>query len=241
MNSRSKGFTLLEVMVALSILALALVTISGINATAFESSNYAKWVTVSTLLARGKMLDVEEKLRKDGFGEADRDYNGDFSEEGYPAIKWQAACREVEIDVNQLMGGLFGGEVKTEDLPAQITDFLGAMRGEGQGDLVDSVAGSDLSKIMGGGGLELILKQVGDTLSKSIREITLEVTWKDGTYNESIKFVQYITTSGRLSVPNAAAVLEDPNAPGKRNANTTGALFGAGGQNLTKPGTGEKK
>lgn len=234
-----RGFTLLEVMVALSILSLALVTISGINATAFESSNYAKWVTVATLLARGKMLEVEEQLRKDGFGESDKEYDGDFSEEGYAAIKWRATCRQVEVDVNQLLSGLFGGEVETEALPGQIQEFLGAMRGEGQNELVESVAGSDLSKVLGGGGLELILKQVGDTLSKSIREITLEIIWKDGGYEESIKFVQYATTSGRLSVPVAPAVLQNPNAPGKRNAETTGSPF-IGGVQPTRD-TGGKK
>ncbi|MEL7371109.1 MAG: prepilin-type N-terminal cleavage/methylation domain-containing protein, partial [Myxococcota bacterium] len=34
-----RGFTLLEVMVALSILAVTLVAIAGINANSFESSN----------------------------------------------------------------------------------------------------------------------------------------------------------------------------------------------------------
>lgn len=211
---------------SLSILALAMVTIAGINATAFESSNYAKFVTVATLLARGKMIDVEELLRKDGFGDLDKEYSGDFSDEGHPGIKWQAACREVEVDVNQLLSGLFGGEVKTDDLPGQVQEMLGAMRGEGSDQLVDSMAGSDLSKVLGGGGLEMILKQVGDTLSKSIREITLEITWKDGEYQESVKFVQYVTTSGRLSVPNAAAVL--PNGGVGRQAPGTGDTSGSG-------------
>lgn len=200
---RRRGFSLLEVMVALSILALALVAISGVNANAFESSNYARYVTVATLLARGKMLDVEEKLRKDGFGDTDKEYDGDFDAEGYPGVKWNAVCRPVEVDVNQLLGGLFGGEVGTDNLPDTIKDFVGAMNGSGDKKAVDSIAGSDLSKVLGGGGLELILKQVGDTLSKSIREITLEVTWKDGNYKESLKFVEYVTTSGRLAVPNA--------------------------------------
>ncbi len=232
MSASRRGFTLLEVMVSLSILALAMVTIAGINATAFESSNYAKFVTVATLLARGKMIDVEEQLRKDGFGDLDKEYSGDFSEEGHPGIKWQAACREVEVDVNQLLSGLFGGEVQADALPGQVQDLLGAMSGKGSDELVDSVAGSDLSKVLGGGGLEMILKQVGETLSKSIREITLEVTWKDGEYQESVKFVQYVTTSGRLSVPNAPATLPGGGlgrqAPAPSEAQSQGAGFGAG-------------
>lgn len=231
MSRSNRGFTLLEVMVSLSILALALVAIGGVNAGAFEQSNYAKYVTVATLLARSKMIDVEEELRKDGFGDDDKTFDGDFEDEGFPNMKWRAVCRPVEVDVNQLLGGLFGGEVETDQLPGQIQDFLGAMRGEGPDQLVDSVAGSDLSKIMGGGGLELILKQVGDTLSKSIREISLEIYWKEGEkFEETIKFVQYVTTTGRLTLP-AAGSIQLPagtNAPGHRNLDTSGSPFGGG-------------
>lgn len=239
-----RGFTLLEVMVALSILALALVAISGVTSGAFEQSNYAKHITVATLLARGKMIDVEELLRKDGFGDDDKTYDGDFDKEGYPGLKWRAACRPVEVDVNQLIGALFGGEVDTENLPSTIQDFLGATRGEGPDQLVDSVAGSDISKLMGGGGLEMILKQVGETLSKSIREITLEITWKEGEkYEESVKFVQYVTTTGRLALPQGnlqiPAVGGAPSAPGHRQPDTTGAPT-LGGEQLINPGESVK-
>ena len=50
MRPRAIGFTLLEVMVAMAILALSLTAIAGINAAGFANSNYAKYVTVATLL-----------------------------------------------------------------------------------------------------------------------------------------------------------------------------------------------
>jgi general secretion pathway protein I len=225
-----RGFSLLEVMVALSILALALVAIAGIDANAFEASNYGRSVTVATLLARSKMLDVEEQIRKDGLTDSDKEYDGDFSKEGFPSYTWAAVVRPVEVDLGQLLGGLFGGDVSTEQLPEKIQGFLGAMRGEGKKELTSQVAGSDLTKILGGGGIEVMLKQVGDTLKKSIREITLEITWKDGSgYTESIRFVQYVTTSGRLSVPNSAQVQVQPGQVGQ------GILPGQAGQ-LGGPG-----
>src|SRR5688572_10633090 len=102
------GFTLLEVMVSLSILAVALVAIGGVSAGAFEHSNYAKQITVATLLARSKMIDVEEILRKDGFGDDEKTFDGDFDKEGYPTLKWRAVARPIEVDLGQLIGGLFG-------------------------------------------------------------------------------------------------------------------------------------
>lgn len=234
------GFTLLEVMVALSILALALTAIAGVSASAFESSNYGRRLTVATLLARSKIIDVEEELRKDGFGDDEKEFDGDFEKEGFPSFKWKAVCRPVEVDVYQLLSGLFGGEVDPEALPDQIQGFLGAMKGEGPDELVDSVAGSDLAKVLGGGGLELILKQVGDTLSKSIREITLEITWNEGEkFEESVKFVQYVTTTGRLAVPNTNFQIPTaggvPTAPGHRGPGTTGAPVGPSGAGAPPP------
>lgn len=243
--SRRRGFTLLEVLVSLAILGLALGTIAGINATSFESSNYARGVTVATLLARSKMLDVEEELRKDGFGDTEKEFSGDFSEEGYPSVEWAAVCRPVELDVGQLVGGLFGGDISPEALPDKVQGFLQGMGGGGGADLgkIGELAGAagqsgakpgDLASMLGGDGMEGVFKQIGETLGKSIREITLEIKWGKKNEQESITFVQYVTTTGRLAVPNSAQGLPgaltpaalggliNPNQPlpGDRNANT---------------------
>lgn len=61
------GFTLLEVMVAMALLAFALTIITS---SASSSATYSKRVyrsTVAALLLRGTILDIEEKYRKDGF------------------------------------------------------------------------------------------------------------------------------------------------------------------------------
>jgi general secretion pathway protein I len=219
-----RGFTLLEVMVALSILALALVAIAGINANSFEESNYAKHLTVATLLARSKMIDVEEELRKDGFGDDEKSFDGDFSEEGYSSIRWKAVARPVEIDVAQLLGPLLGGEVSSDKLPEEMQAFLGAMNGElpAVGEeatqYAEQVGGSELKQLLGGEQMEVIFKQVGETLGDSIREISLVIEWgKEGVDYDSVKFVQYVTTTGRLSFqPNVAASAPAGLTPGGR-------------------------
>lgn len=198
-----RGFTLLEVMVSMSILALALVAVAGTNANSFEASNYARRVTVATLLARSKMLDVEMELQDDGFSENDKEENGDFSEEGYAELKWSVTIRKVEVDIGQLLGGFLGGEVSPESLPEQMQTFMSAMNGQSPEEgLNEQAQGSELAKMLGGGQLELVFKQVGETLSDSIREITLEITWgRKNIDQETVKFVQYVTTTGRLNTP----------------------------------------
>lgn len=198
-----RGFTLLEVMVSLSILALAMVAVAGTNANSFEASNYARHVTVATMLARSKMLDVELELQDEGFSENEQEDDGDFSEEGFAKMKWRTTVRPIEVDVGQLLGGFLGGDVDSESLPEQMQNFLGAMNGAGPDEQLNQQAqGSDLAKMLGGGQLELVFKQVGETLSNSIREITVEVYWgREGIDRESIEFVQYVTTTGRLKGP----------------------------------------
>ena len=67
----NRGFTLLEVMISLAILAISLVAISGLNGGAVAMESYARRATEATLLLRGKMNDVEEQLQKDGFSDFD--------------------------------------------------------------------------------------------------------------------------------------------------------------------------
>ena len=220
-------------MVALSILALSLVAIAGINANSFESSNYAKHVTVATLLARSKMIDIEEELRKEGFGSDEKSWDGDFAEEGYPGMRWKAVARPVEMNVAQLLGPLLGGEVSSDQLPEEMQGFLGALNGELPTDseevaeYAEQVGGSEIKQLMGGEQMELIFKQIGETLGDSIREITLEIEWgKEGIDLEDIKFVQYVTTTGRLSFQPQVASSQPSSAAQNRDTDGDGQLDG---------------
>ena len=218
-----RGFTLLEVMVSMSILAITLVAIAGINANSFESSNYARAVTVATMLARSKMIDIEMEVQKEGFSDSEKDFDGNFSEEGYESIKWEAVVRPIEVDVGQLLGPLLGGdtEVAGDKLPGQMQAMIAGLNGG----TVEEVSGDQqqlgqVQELMQNGGMELVFQQVGETLSKSIREITLEIKWgRKGIDEESIKFVQYVTTTGRLSIP-ASQLVSAPLTQGGRSSQT---------------------
>ena len=84
------GFTLLEAIIAMAILALSLMAIFQISTQAVYAQVYAKKLTVATLLARGKMVDLEQELFDKGFGLDDDEQSGDFSEEGWASYKWRA-------------------------------------------------------------------------------------------------------------------------------------------------------
>ena len=90
-----RGFTLLEVMVSLAILAISLVAITGICAGNYVASEYARGMTTATLLARSKMIDIEEEMWEDGsFPDDDKELDGDFSDDGQPEFRWRANVRK---------------------------------------------------------------------------------------------------------------------------------------------------
>ena len=83
------GFTLLEVMVALGILAGALLAVSDIVAGALRNHVRARNLEVATLLARGKLAELEDHYEAKGFKTADESEEGTFEDDGHPEVRWR--------------------------------------------------------------------------------------------------------------------------------------------------------
>jgi general secretion pathway protein I len=73
---RTRGFTLLEVLVSVAILGLGLTAILSAQAGAFASAAHARNISVATGLLRCKMSEVEEHLYKEGFQDTDETGSG---------------------------------------------------------------------------------------------------------------------------------------------------------------------
>lgn len=110
----SRGFTLLEVCVALAVLAIGLVSVIDINAGAARLHEQSMHLTVGTLLAKAKMIDLEQKLNEDGFSDFDQQIDGTFDEQGHPEIRWHAEILKPDTakandQLTQLITGAMGG------------------------------------------------------------------------------------------------------------------------------------
>ena len=188
------GFTLLEVMIALAILSVSLVALAGINSGAMNMHAYAKRLTVATMLARGKMADLEQKLQSEGLPTDDDVEQGTFEEEGYKEFRWEAQIirpKTEDIDVNSLMAmtgmGLSGGESGAGSDPlaalGPLADqFIGDKAPEGLAGMLGG-GGGDLAGMAGGAGgllggaMQSQMQQMLDNLGKSMREVRLTVSW----------------------------------------------------------------
>ena len=66
MKARTEGFTLLEVMVAVAILALSLTAIFSSEAGAVKMAHRARKIGLASLLVRCKMGEIEEQVAAEG-------------------------------------------------------------------------------------------------------------------------------------------------------------------------------
>ncbi|MBZ4417118.1 prepilin-type N-terminal cleavage/methylation domain-containing protein [Myxococcus sp. RHSTA-1-4] len=212
---RNRGFTLLEVVVALAILGLALMAIFDLNAGAVANHVYTKRLTVASLLARSKMTDIEQKLYDDGFSNDDDEESGDFSDEGWPQFKWRARIIAPKLDgvsPDQLIGAIFNlpiGESADGDPMAGIAAMLGGGAGGGGKDGASS--GGPQPAGMGGlGGAAMgmaqpMFTQMVQQITQTVREVHLTVYWQEGTQVESIDLVTHVVSLGPGSDRNGGA------------------------------------
>ena len=85
------GFTLLEVMMAIAIMAIALTTLLGSQTQSISLATEAKFLTTASLLAKGKMAELE--LTESG---KIHSASGDFGDD-FPGYGWDAQVNDFSI------------------------------------------------------------------------------------------------------------------------------------------------
>ncbi len=178
------GFTLLEVMISMAILAVSLVAILNLHSGAVRMYNHSKFLTVASLLARSKMVDVEEKLFDEDFPDFNDEETGTFEADGYPNFKWKADIvkPDIKVDATQLMsmvGGAMG--LKPGDIP-------------GSDDSASDPNNGGPTSAQGGlaGMIGPMVSQLGPMVNQSIREVRITVSWTDITGPSSMTVVTHV-------------------------------------------------
>lgn len=166
-----RGFTLLEVMVALAILASALVAVSQIVSAALRNHVRAQHLEVATLLARGKMAALEERYEWKGFRLDDEQEEGTFEDDGHPEVKWRLEVKvpPIEVGPDAIVRALTGSDRGLKDiLPSpdqapQLAPFQATLTAA----------------------LQNMLGQLGEKLKRGLRQVKLTVSWPEGAREES--------------------------------------------------------
>ena len=220
-----RGFTLLETVVALAILALALMAIFDLNAGAVSNHVYTKHLTVASFLARSKMTDLEQKLYDEGFPSDDDEESGDFSEEGWSNFKWRAkiiAPKTDDVSPDQLIGAIFNLPIGGDgDMGGIASLFGGGAGADGKGGGGGPVPAGGGMAGMAAGMAQPMFAQMVEQLKSSVREVHLTVTWKEGKLVESMDVVTHVVSLGPGSDRNGGAAAAAAAATGQQPPETS--------------------
>lgn len=242
----ARGFTLLEVMVAIAILGLALTVILSAQGGLASSNQSAANLGGAMHYGRCKMEEVEERLLKLGYPEID-DLQSDVSCCGDESGRYRCDTRIEKIELPKPPQNSLGdGGMSMSSGDGGLGGLTSLLGGSGS----SSVPGMQLNPA-GGGGLNLNmdggLNSLGSQISQqipggtsglfsmamgfvyptmklmmeaAIRRLTVTVHWKDGSKARDFTLVQYVTNPARGGF---ASGVVDPNASASAGAAATGA------------------
>ena len=218
-QSQARGFTLLEVLVAIAILGLGLTVILSSQVGLFSSAQRAGNLSIAVGLVRCRMLETEEHLIQNGYPMMDESDEGpccNDEDEGSYRCSWKIERIELPqpVDLATTEGGDQGGGLGPLGALAEIQTSKGASLGE------NANLGS-LSSVMteaSGGGTQamaplvmgLVYPDLKPMLEASIRKVTVTVNWEEGKNKRELAVTQFLTNPMQGGFdPNAAEQVKD--------------------------------
>jgi general secretion pathway protein I len=182
-----RAFTLLEVMVAVAILAVALTAIFGSEAGAVHVAARARNTTTATLLARCKMAEIEEMVLREGLPAVSARGNDDCCEEGEVEgfdCEWEISRvvlpETMSLEEGRAEGTERGSTSGAPAAPAPEDILSGAALGGGGGNAIAALA------------LQFAFPVLKPHLEEQVRRAKVTVRWREGEAVRSFDVVQYL-------------------------------------------------
>lgn len=229
-----RGFTLLEVLVAVAILGLGLTVILSSQVGLFSSSQRSANLALATNLARCRMSEVEVKLLKEGYPLADENDEGPCCEDETQknfSCAWKieriqlpdpsleqnpAGDGGLDLSTSGLSGpgagagvGMpAGGSMGPIGALASVQQSNGAVIGDGGvGGLANLMSSASAGGSQGMAPLlmSMVYPDLKPMLEASIRKVTVTVKWHEGRSKRTLDVQQYVTNPLQGGLdPNAA-------------------------------------
>jgi general secretion pathway protein I len=220
---RQRGFTLLEVLVAIAILGLGLTVILSAQTGLFSSASRGEHLTAASNMLRCKMSEIELSLEQQGFNLTDESDEGPCcdDEEGY-SCAWkiervelppmpEASSADGESAASNPLDALANMATAASASPAGSAPPGSAPPGSASpGGVMDQLGGFNPagmeSMVMG-----FVYPSLKPMLEASIRRVTVKVSWREGQKQRELEATQFLTRpqEGQLITDDQADALSD--------------------------------
>ncbi|HKX11604.1 MAG TPA: prepilin-type N-terminal cleavage/methylation domain-containing protein [bacterium] len=161
------GFTLIEIMISLSILAITLVSIYVAQGNSLRASGRAENIQIASGLARQKMtekmLELQKDLDKGKFPDGGTEDQGTF-DPPLDRFRWEFAVKKVEIQV---------ADAPAEDGSADAPPAPGA------GPTTSTGVEAGETNQAPEAAMRNVAQQVTKKINESVREISTKVVWEE--------------------------------------------------------------
>jgi prepilin-type N-terminal cleavage/methylation domain-containing protein len=205
-STTTRGFTLLEMMIAMAILAGSLTWLVVGMSRNISSENHAKLMTTATFLARGRMSQFEDDLYEKGFGEFDKEDSGTFGDKGFTRFGWRIVVDKVELPSSEQMQTVLSKaqEARQQLQGGNTDDKSGSTSGTNGAN-----SGNPLSASANAMGSQFGM--IKDVLEQGIRRVTVKVTWNEGRRPQDVTIMAYFTDPRKVD----QAINLSPKLPGQ--------------------------
>ncbi|MEN0062649.1 MAG: prepilin-type N-terminal cleavage/methylation domain-containing protein [Myxococcota bacterium] len=219
-STSRRGFSLLEVMIALSILTVSLVILIQTQSMAMVLTQEAEMRMTATDLAQQKMTEALLEIESEGFQVRDVYERGDFADYGsdglnvdvgdeLEAFEWEYSIREVDITIVGEAAESAGDLAEDGDEGGGPLGALSGLIGGGGEDVGNPLAGvgGQLTEALGAFGLGS--SSIAELLGPFVREVRVRVWW-GGSIEEAEEIGNEVILTTHIFDPSGAATAETP-------------------------------
>lgn len=184
------GFTLLEVMIAMAILAVSLTALTLALTRSMRASQHARMMTQATFLCRKLLVEQENDFITEGFKDdvAVKEEKGEFEDKAFSRFRWTRTTEKIRLpSADQIQSAATKMLQDKQSAAGSSTSGSAASKGG---------SGGNLTSGMGG-----LLGPVKEMLEQGIRRVTVRVWWDEPTMPEQkVEVVTFYTDMRRIPV-----------------------------------------
>jgi len=200
-RSTHRGFSLIEITIALSILVLALSILVENQGFAAYMTRDAEKIRIATMLAEEKMIEAQLHLELEGWKTSDIDEDGDFDDLGSEEFRGSGSNLDLDDEFDDYKWAYTIRKIEM-NMPADMGGMMEDMMGDGYGEQSQNQAAQDNQMDLGDLGISSDM--ITEYLSDYIREVRVMVWWKED-FEETGDYVELLT-----HVVNPSGVVTDP-------------------------------